>query len=106
MLDHAAMDGMGRIRVFRGDEQERTAGDFGPVHESVDSDQSLMYILRVIRVKEKVPKRLIAVVEVRDELAPAVGGVTYELLPEAVPVLGIDAISAELDRIASALAVA
>src|SRR5215471_13806683 len=58
------MDGMGRIRVFRGDEQEGTAGDFGPVHQSVDSDQSLMYILRVIWVKYIVPKRLIPVIEV------------------------------------------
>src|SRR5512146_1980193 len=38
VLNHAAMEGMSSVRVFRCDEQEGTTADLGPVHEPVDLD--------------------------------------------------------------------
>src|SRR5579864_4014943 len=60
------MEGVSGVRVFRRDAQEGTTGDFRPVHQSVDFRQSLMYLLGVARLKEIVPKCLIAVVQVSE----------------------------------------
>jgi uncharacterized protein (UPF0276 family) len=83
-LDELDLDAVGELHVAGGVELGGLQVD---VHSRATQPSTLALARRVLG------------------LAP-VDAVTYELLPEAVPVLGIDAIAVELDRIGSALAVA
>ncbi len=57
---------VGSIRVLGCDSQERAADDFGPVRILFELDQRLAQILCGSRLREIVPKSLIAVGEVRE----------------------------------------
>ncbi len=81
-LDELDLDAVGELHVAGGVELGGLQVD---VHSRATQPSTLALARRVL------------------DLTPTVDGVTYELLPEAVPVLGVEGISAELDRISSAL---
>jgi uncharacterized protein (UPF0276 family) len=82
-LDELDLDAVGEIHVAGGVERDGLQLD---VHSRATEPSTLALAKRVIA------------------RTPNLGGVTYELLAEAVPVLGAERILAELVRIRSALA--
>ena len=83
-LDELDLEAVGELHVAGGVERDGMQVD---VHSRLTEPSTLALARQVVA------------------RAPSVGGITYELLPEAVPVLGTERISAELTRIRSALAV-
>jgi uncharacterized protein len=81
-LDELDLEAVGELHVAGGVERDGLQVD---VHSRTTEPSTLALAQRVVA------------------LTPNLGGVTYELLPEAVPVLGTEGISAELTRIRSAL---
>jgi len=82
-LDELDLDAVGELHVAGGVARDGLQLD---VHSRPTEPSTLALAKRVV------------------DRTPSLGGVTYELLAEAVPVLGAERISAELTRIRSALA--
>jgi len=82
-LDELDLDAVGELHVAGGVERDGLQVD---VHSRATEPSTLALAQRVVA------------------RTPRLGGVTYELLAEAVPILGTERISAELARIRSALA--
>src|SRR5579859_3555837 len=66
MFDRQPMERMGSIREFGCDTKERAADYLGPVHILFELGQSLTQVLWGSGPKEIIPKRLIAIFEVRE----------------------------------------